>query len=85
MSFGKKICFIYSIHKKFNILIFLLQLVRMEHWLPETLTNAAGREFSRLTFISPFLRLSVFAEDDVSNKKAELIIVVISIFYWFKK
>lgn len=38
----------------------------MEHWLPESLTNAPGREFSRISFMAPFLRLSVFAEDDVS-------------------
>ncbi|XP_015787128.1 ubiquitin conjugation factor E4 B isoform X2 [Tetranychus urticae] len=39
-------------------------LVRMEHWLPESLSSAPGREFARLTFMAPFLRLSVFAEDD---------------------
>jgi len=50
----------------------------MDHWLPEALTNAAGREFSRLTFISPFLRLSVFAEDDVSSKEKETKMSVIS-------
>ncbi|RWS16347.1 ubiquitin conjugation factor E4 B-like isoform X2, partial [Dinothrombium tinctorium] len=39
-------------------------LVRLDLWMPEPLTSAAGIEFSRLTFLSPFLSLSVFAEDD---------------------
>lgn len=39
-------------------------LVQLENWLPEEITKAAGKEFSRICFISPFLRISVFAEDD---------------------
>ena len=39
----------------------------MENWSPEPMSDAIGKEFSRLSFLSPFFRLSVFAEDDVSN------------------
>lgn len=38
----------------------------MKNWLPEPITNSPGREFAKLSFMAPFLRLSVFAEDDVS-------------------
>ena len=40
-------------------------LVQIENWLPEEITKSAGKEFSRICFISPFLRISVFAEDDI--------------------
>lgn len=41
-------------------------LVQLENWLPDELTNnSAGKEFSRACFISPFMRISVFAEDDM--------------------
>lgn len=38
----------------------------MENWIPDPLTLMVGREFARISFMGPFLRLSVFAEDDVS-------------------
>lgn len=40
-------------------------LVQLENWLPDEITKSAGKEFSRICFISPFLRISVFAEDDI--------------------
>lgn len=40
-------------------------IVQLDNWLPEEITNSAGKEFSRICFISPFLRISVFAEDDI--------------------
>ena len=39
-------------------------MVEMENWIVDTSTNAPGRELTTLSFLSPFLRLSVFAEDD---------------------
>lgn len=30
------------------------------------MTDSAGREFSKICFMAPFLRVSLFAEDDVS-------------------
>lgn len=30
------------------------------------MTDSAGREFSKISFMAPFLRVSLFAEDDVS-------------------
>ncbi|KAI7697293.1 Ubiquitin conjugation factor E4 B [Sarcoptes scabiei] len=40
-------------------------LTQMDNWLPDCfIADAAGREFSRTAFMSPFLRLSAFAEDD---------------------
>lgn len=36
----------------------------MGHWLPDVITPASGKEFARISFMSPFMRLSVFAEDD---------------------
>ncbi|XP_066297718.1 ubiquitin conjugation factor E4 B-like [Branchiostoma lanceolatum] len=33
-------------------------------WLPETLTQAGGREIQKLSFLGQFLSLSAFAEDD---------------------
>lgn len=33
-------------------------------FLPETVTNAAGKEITRTSFLGPFLRISVFPEED---------------------
>ncbi|CAH1405610.1 unnamed protein product [Nezara viridula] len=33
-------------------------------FLPETVTNAAGKEITRTSFLGPFLRVSVFPEED---------------------
>lgn len=38
----------------------------MDIWVPEQLTDSSGREISKISFMAPFLRLSLFAEDDVS-------------------
>ncbi|KAH9413760.1 Ubiquitin conjugation factor E4 B [Dermatophagoides pteronyssinus] len=39
-------------------------LTQMTNWLPADVSDSKGREFSKFAFMSPFLRLSVFAEDD---------------------
>lgn len=46
--------------------LLMLQLVKLDNWLFDPITNAPGKEFARATYMGPFLRLSVFAEDDVS-------------------
>ncbi|CAG2108572.1 unnamed protein product [Medioppia subpectinata] len=39
-------------------------ITELQIWSPEPLSDAIGKEFSRFSFLAPFLRLSVFAEDD---------------------
>ena len=43
---------------------FCTLITRMNNWLVEPLTEAAGREFAKFTFLGPFLCASLFAEDD---------------------
>ena len=43
-----------------------LKVVRQSNWLPDSATPAAGKEVEKLSFLGPFLALSVFAEDNVS-------------------
>ena len=45
----------------------IFQVVSQSNWLPESVTPAAGKELEKLSFLGPFLALSVFAEDNVSN------------------
>lgn len=42
-----------------------LKLVQEKYWIPEPLSNAAGKEISVMSYMAPFLRISIFAEDDV--------------------
>ena len=42
------------------------QIVSQSNWLPDSVTPAAGKEVEKLSFLGPFLALSVFAEDNVS-------------------
>ena len=42
------------------------QMTEQKNWLPEGLTQAAGLELERLSFLGPFFALSCFAEDSVS-------------------
>lgn len=37
---------------------------QQEHFSPECVTSAVGREISRTSFLGPFLSISVFEEDD---------------------
>ncbi|XP_054160549.1 ubiquitin conjugation factor E4 B-like [Oppia nitens] len=39
-------------------------MTELDNWSPEPITEAIGRELSRFSYLSPFLGLSVFAEDD---------------------
>lgn len=43
---------------------FCTLITRMSNWLVEPVTEAAGREFAKFTFLGPFLCASLFAEDD---------------------
>lgn len=43
-----------------------IQMTELDFWIPEIITESAGREFARISFMAPFMQLSVFAEDDVS-------------------
>ncbi|CAG2164009.1 unnamed protein product [Oppiella nova] len=40
-------------------------MTELNNWSPEPLSDAIGKEFSRFSYLAPFLRLSVFAEDDI--------------------
>ena len=53
-------------------------MIEMENWSPEPMSDAIGKEFSRLSFLAPFFRLSVFAEDDVSFN--QMILYVTQVF-----
>lgn len=39
-------------------------IANQKNFLPETYTNIIGREFSRISYLGPFLTVSVFAEDE---------------------
>jgi len=39
-------------------------ITSLQAWIPDAMTASGGREISTLSFLSPFLSLSVFAEDD---------------------
>ena len=39
-------------------------MIKLGNWLVEPLTEATGREFSKFTYLGPFLCTSLFAEDD---------------------
>lgn len=39
-------------------------LTKLNNWLPEPVSKAGGREIQRLSFLGPFLQLSVFADED---------------------
>lgn len=39
-------------------------IVQQDHWVPEPVTLAVGREAMKLSYFGPFFSLSVFAEDD---------------------
>jgi len=41
-----------------------LMLPKLHNWLPNSLSKAEGREIQKLSFLGPFLQLSVFADDD---------------------
>ena len=43
-----------------------IQIVSQSNWLPDSVTPATGKEVEKLSFLGPFLALSVFAEDNVS-------------------
>lgn len=44
-----------------------IQVVELSNWIPTTLTKATGMELEKLSWLGPFLGLSVFAEDNVSK------------------
>ena len=43
-------------------------MVQLRNWLPDAYTQASGMEVAKLSFLGPFLDLSVFAEDNVSEQ-----------------
>ena len=38
----------------------------LPNFIPDALSDASGKEIQKLSFLGPFLQLSVFATDDVS-------------------
>ena len=63
----------------------MLQIVKQPNWLPRAMTASSGKELEKLSFLGPFLGLSLFAEDstrvvdkfftdiDVSGETARII------------
>lgn len=49
-----------------DVYCFTDQAVELVNWIPVTLTKATGMELEKLSWLGPFLGLSVFAEDNVS-------------------
>lgn len=45
------------------------QTVEQLNWIPVSLTQATGMELEKLSWLGPFLGLSVFAEDNVSTSR----------------
>ena len=43
-------------------------MISMPCWLPVSLSEAEGKEIEKLSFLGAFFSLSVFAEDNVSNR-----------------
>lgn len=39
-------------------------LTLLSNWLPDSMSNAGGREIQKMSFLGPFLQFSVFANDD---------------------
>lgn len=57
-----------------TVYCFTDQVVELINWIPVTLTKATGMELEKLSWLGPFLGLSVFAEDNVSiNNKLKVI------------
>lgn len=57
-----------------TVYCFTDQVVELINWIPVTLTKATGMELEKLSWLGPFLGLSVFAEDNVSiNNKFKVI------------
>lgn len=56
----------YCRHFLLRFLLGVLQLVQQGNWIPDAMSQAVGTEIQKLSFMGPFLELSVFAEDDVS-------------------
>lgn len=57
-----------------TVYCFTEQVVELINWIPVTLTKATGMELEKLSWLGPFLGLSVFAEDNVSiNNKLKVI------------
>ena len=42
------------------------KLTKLPSWNPDPLSNAGAKELEVLSFLGPFFRLSIFAEDNVS-------------------
>ena len=46
--------------------ILLSKLTKLPSWNPDPLSNAGAKELEVLSFLGPFFKLSIFAEDNVS-------------------
>lgn len=61
-------------YEQLSVYCFTEQVVELINWIPVTLTKATGMELEKLSWLGPFLGLSVFAEDNVSiNNKLKVI------------
>ncbi|XP_064611043.1 ubiquitin conjugation factor E4 B-like [Liolophura sinensis] len=40
-------------------------IVQLKNWLPSSVSNSTGMELEKLSFLGPFIGLSVFAEDNI--------------------
>ncbi|KAJ8320744.1 hypothetical protein KUTeg_002331 [Tegillarca granosa] len=47
-----------------SVLAELCEIKKQSNWLPKSLSQASGMELEKLSFLGPFLGLSVFAEDN---------------------